>query len=50
MRDRLKIQEEVTVHYRDELAGEYVPMLTDQDLDVGVSRNPKLQLYIGYAT
>lgn len=50
VRDRLKIQEEVTVHYRDEPSAEYVAMLTDQDLDVGVSRNPKLQLYIGYAT
>lgn len=49
VRDRLKIQEEITVHYRDEATANYVAMLTDQDLDVGVGRNPKLQLYIGYA-
>lgn len=50
LRDRLKIQEEITVHYRDEPTGTYVAMLTDQDLDVSVSRNPELRLYIGYAT
>ena len=49
VRDRLKIQEEITVHYRDEPTETYVAMLNDQDLDIGVGRNPKLQLYIGYA-
>ncbi len=50
VRDRLKIQEDITVHYRDEATGSFVEILADQDLDVGVERNPKLQLYIGYAS
>jgi bud emergence protein 1 len=50
VRDRLKIQEEITVHYRDEATGSFVEILADRDLDVGVERNPKLQLYIGYAS
>jgi bud emergence protein 1 len=50
VRDRLKIQEEITVRYRDEPTGNFIEILNDCDLDVGAERNPKLQLYIGYAS
>ena len=50
VRDRLKIVEEIKVHYRDEPTGNFVEIHTDRDLDIGVERNPKLQLYIGYVS
>lgn len=50
LQDRLKIQEEIKVHYRDEPTGNFVEVHTDRDLDIAVDRNPKLQLYIRYAS
>lgn len=50
VRDRLKIQGDIMVHYRDEPTGNFVVIQTDHDLDVGAERNPKLQLYIGFSS
>ena len=46
--DRLKLQEEIMISYKDERSGSYAELLSDRDLDVALSRNPKLTLYVGY--
>ncbi|PYH47210.1 phosphatidylinositol-3-phosphate-binding protein BEM1 [Aspergillus saccharolyticus JOP 1030-1] len=47
--DRLKIQDEIVVQYKDEPSGTYVDLATDADLDTAISRNSKLTLYVGIA-
>lgn len=47
--DRLKINEEIVVQYKDEQSGTFVDLISDQDLDRAVQRNPKLTLYVGLA-
>jgi len=47
--DRLKIQEEIIVQYRDELSGSYVELHTDQDLESAMQRNVKLTLFVSIA-
>ena len=49
LKDRLKVQEEIVVQYKIEPSGNLAEMLTDNDLEVALTRNPKLQLYVGYA-
>ena len=49
LKDRLKIQEEITVQYKDEPSNSYAELLSDRDLDVALGRNPKLTLYVSYA-
>ncbi|KAL8825748.1 MAG: hypothetical protein Q9191_004221 [Dirinaria sp. TL-2023a] len=49
LKDRLKIQEDIIVQYKDEPSSTYAEMLSDRDLDVALGRNPKLTLYVGYA-
>lgn len=44
--DRLKLEEEIVVQYKDEQTGGYAEILSDNDLDVAVQRNPKLSLYV----
>ncbi|KAL2047037.1 hypothetical protein N7G274_001055 [Stereocaulon virgatum] len=50
LQDRFKIQEEILIRYKDEPTNEYIEMLSDRDLDVALSRNQKLTLFIGYAS
>lgn len=47
LKDRLKINEDIMMQYRDEPSGSYAEILSDNDLDVALQRNPKLSLYIG---
>ncbi|CAL5869435.1 uncharacterized protein PFLUO_LOCUS3664 [Penicillium psychrofluorescens] len=47
--DRLKIQEEIIVQYRDESSGSYVDLVSDQDLENAMQRNTKLTLFVSIA-
>jgi len=49
LKDRLKVQEDIKIQYKDEPSSGYAELLSDNDLDVALQRNPKLTLYIGYA-
>ncbi|GLI73033.1 bud emergence protein 1 [Penicillium ochrochloron] len=47
--DRLKIQEDIIVQYRDEASGTYVDLMSDQDLENAMQRNTKLTLFVNIA-
>lgn len=47
--DRLKIQDEIIVQYRDESSGSYIDLHTDQDLENAMQRNIKLTLFVSIA-
>lgn len=49
LKDRLKVQDDIVVQYKDEPSGNFAELLSDQDLDVALARNSKLQLYVRYA-
>ena len=49
LKDRLKLQDDIMVQYRDEPSNTYAELLSDRDLDVALGRNPKLTLYVSYA-
>ena len=49
LKDRLKVQDEIVVQYKDEPSGNFAELLNDRELDTALARNPKLQLYVGYA-
>ena len=49
LKDRLKAQDDLMIQYKDEPSGNYAELLSDRDLDMALSRNPKLALYVGYA-
>ena len=46
LRDRLKISDDIIVQYKDEPTDTFCEMLSDRDLDVALSRNQKLTLFI----
>jgi bud emergence protein 1 len=50
IRERLKIPqgEEIALRYRDEGTGETPNMISDNDLDLALSRNDKLIIYVDY--
>ncbi|KAL9017088.1 MAG: hypothetical protein Q9185_005548 [Variospora sp. 1 TL-2023] len=48
VRDRLKLEDDIMIQYKDEASGGYAEMLSDRDLDVALARNPKLTLYVRY--
>ncbi|KAJ5143020.1 uncharacterized protein N7515_001807 [Penicillium bovifimosum] len=47
--DRLKIQDEIIVQYRDEASSSYIDLHTDQDLENAMQRNTKLTLFVSVA-
>ncbi|KAJ5659220.1 hypothetical protein N7507_005671 [Penicillium longicatenatum] len=47
--DRLKIQEDIIVQYKDESTGTYIDLLSDADLDNAMQRNTKLTLFVSIA-
>lgn len=49
LRDRLKVEEDIILSYNDEPSNGRAELLSDYDLDVAIQRNPKLQLFVGYA-
>ncbi|GAB1199739.1 hypothetical protein APSETT444_009096 [Aspergillus pseudonomiae] len=44
--DRLKINTEIAVQYKDEPSGAYVDLVSDSDLDTAIQRNSKLTLFV----
>lgn len=49
LHERLKVKDELMIQYKDEPSGGFAEILSDNDLDIALQRNPKLQLYVGYA-
>ena len=49
LQDRLKVHDEILIKYKDEPTNDCINMLSDRDLDMALSRNQKLTLYVGYA-
>ncbi|BDD54921.1 bud emergence protein 1 [Monascus purpureus] len=47
--DRLKINEDLIVQYKDEHSGTYLDLRDDRDLDTAVQRNSKLTLHVSLA-
>ncbi|KAI1619087.1 bud emergence protein 1 [Exophiala viscosa] len=50
LKERLKLNEDIVIQYKDEPANALVDMQNDGNLDVALERNPKLTLYVNYAT
>ena len=48
--ERLKVNEEIVIQYKDEQTNSYIDLESDDNLDVALQRNPKLTLYVNYAT
>lgn len=46
LRDRLNAPGDIMVQYKDEPTGSFAEIISDNDLDVAVQRNPKLQLHV----
>lgn len=44
--DRLKIQGDIVVQYRDETSGTYEDLASDQDLENAMQSNTKLTLFV----
>ena len=51
IRDRLQIpeSENILINYKDDPSGEKPPLVSNDDLDLALSRNPKLVLYVEMA-
>lgn len=49
LKDRLKVEDRITVQYKDEPTGDFAELLSDRELDIALERNPKLQLFVSYA-
>ncbi|KAJ5778291.1 hypothetical protein N7520_001537 [Penicillium odoratum] len=47
--DRLKIQDDIIVQYKDEASGTYVDLHSDSDLENAMQRNTKLTLFVSIA-
>ncbi|RMZ92548.1 hypothetical protein DV736_g228, partial [Chaetothyriales sp. CBS 134916] len=48
--ERLKVKEDILIQYKDEQTNTYVDLDNDDNLDVALQRNPKLTLFVNYAT
>ena len=48
--DRLKVKEDISIQYKDEPTNNYAELNSDQDLDIALTRNTKLTLYVNYAS
>ncbi|WEW59356.1 bud emergence protein 1 [Emydomyces testavorans] len=49
IRDRLKVDEDILLRYKDEPSRGFVELLSDSDLEMAIQRNPKLMVYVGVA-
>ncbi len=49
LQDRLKVEDNIMIRYKDEPSDGYVELISDHDLDVALERNEKLTLFVGYA-
>ena len=48
LKDRLKVQDDIMVQYRDEPTGNLAELVSNRDLCNALTRNPKLQLHVQY--
>lgn len=48
LQDRLRVQDEILITYKDEPTNEYCEMMSDRDFDEALNRNQKLTLFVGY--
>lgn len=48
VKDRLKLEDEIVMQYKDDGIAGYAEMLNDRDLDAAIARNSKLTLYVRY--
>ena len=49
VRDRLKVEGEILLRYKDEPSGTFAELISDNDLATAIQRNTKLTLYVGLA-
>lgn len=49
LRDRLKVNHDMVIQYKDESSNDFVDMLSDHDLDLALQRNSKLTLRVSVA-
>ncbi|KMP06894.1 Bem1p [Coccidioides immitis RMSCC 2394] len=49
IKDRLKVDEDILLRYKDEPSRGFVELLSDADLEVAIQRNTKLMVYVGIA-
>ena len=49
LQERLKVNDEIIVRYKDEPSNTFVELLSDNDLASAIERNAKLTLYVGLA-
>lgn len=47
--DRLKVDGDILIRYKDEASQQFVELLSDNDLEMAIHRNTKLILYVGFA-
>jgi bud emergence protein 1 len=47
--ERLKVNEEIHIQYKDEPTNNLIDLENDDNLDVALQRNPKLTLHVNYA-
>ena len=47
--ERLKVNEDIVMQYKDERSGEYVDLRDERGLDEGLARNEKLVVLVNYA-
>ena len=50
LKDRLKVIDDIVVQYKDEPTNTFADLKNDSDLDVALQRNPKLALYVNFAS
>ena len=48
--DRLKINEEISIQFKDEHSNNYAALSSDQDLEIALQQTPKLMLYVSFAS
>ena len=47
--NRLRVNEDILIQYKDEQTNSYIDMENDSELEVALTRNPKLTLYVAFA-
>lgn len=50
LRDRLKINDDIAIQYKDEPSNTIQDMMDDNDLETALQQNPKLALYVNFAS
>ena len=48
LQDRLKVQDDIIIRYKDDPTNNYVDMMSDHDLNTALHRNQNLTLFVGY--